>query len=142
MLDRDEFMRRVQVTESCWLWTGAKAKGYGRFTVGRRTIQAHRWAYELFVGPIPDGLVIDHLCRVPACCNPAHLEPVTRRVNNVRGVGWAGQHYRKTECAKGHPLAGGNLYVHPTNGRRACRRCVADAQVRRQARLRAASFGD
>ena len=76
----------------CWLWTGVvDRKGYGQFRVGsqadstRRLVKAHRWAYEHLVGPIPEGRQIDHLCRVPWCVNPEHLEPVTNRENTVRG---------------------------------------------------------
>jgi hypothetical protein len=66
----------------CWLWTGATLRGYARF----KTKTAYRFAYEHLVGPIPEGLDIDHLCRVKACVNPDHLEPVTRKVNIRRGV--------------------------------------------------------
>lgn len=70
----------------CWLWTGTIApNGYGYFAIKGRSQQAHRVAYELLVGPIPDGLDLDHLCRVRACVNPDHLEPVTRSENNRRG---------------------------------------------------------
>lgn len=69
----------------CWLWTGAvDGNGYGTVTIERVQLSTHRVAYELLVGPIPAGLTIDHLCRVLACCNPAHLEPVTRAENNRR----------------------------------------------------------
>lgn len=71
--------------DGCWEWTGAKtAAGYGQFT--RRKEYAHRHAYEDLVGPIPEGLVIDHLCRNPSCVNPDHLEPVTQRENIRRGT--------------------------------------------------------
>ncbi len=84
---------------SCWLWTGAIMHGgYGqiRLRPGTRTMNTHRFAYELLVGPIPDGLHLDHLCRVPRCCNPLHLEPVTQAENSRRGArairdGWAPQ---------------------------------------------------
>ncbi len=86
----------------CWLWAAyADRKGYGQFSAGSRAdgtyrkVFAHRWAYEHEVGPIPEGLTIDHLCRVPLCVNPGHLEPVTNRENTRRGVvsrGVAAQH--------------------------------------------------
>jgi hypothetical protein len=73
----------------CWRWTGAVAGGYGRFWIGPgrargRPVQAHRFAYELLVGPIPDGLTIDHLCLNKLCVNPAHMEPVTGAENSRR----------------------------------------------------------
>ena len=79
--------RLAPVTESgCWLWLGElNRNGYGRLSVGGRRAMAHRLAYELLVGPIAPGLVLDHLCRVRCCCNPAHLEPVTVRENTHRG---------------------------------------------------------
>lgn len=85
----DRFWAKVQKTETCWLWTAAKnGPGYGQFGLGTREdglVFAHRFAYELVVGPIPEGLVIDHLCRTPACVRPDHLEPVTMRENMRRG---------------------------------------------------------
>jgi hypothetical protein len=82
----ERFWPKVQKTDGCWLWTGAKSKGYGSFRPDNKTNGwAHRFAYELLVGPIPDGLHIDHLCRVPACVNPAHMEIVTLVENVLRG---------------------------------------------------------
>lgn len=75
----------------CWLWTSRQDRdGYGRFAVEGKDFRAHRFAYKDLVGPIPDGLTIDHLCRVPGCVNPAHMEPVTagenkRRANHANG---------------------------------------------------------
>lgn len=87
--------------DGCWLWTGGrKARGYGSFTVGKRAFNAHRWAYETWVGPIPEGLEIDHICANPPCVNPAHLEPVTHEENVRRwverqgGMCKAGKHNR------------------------------------------------
>lgn len=84
------FWAKVDKTETCWLWTAAirRRSGYGVFSHQARTMLAHRFAYELLVGPIPDGLVIDHLCRVRHCVNPDHLEPVTQRENLRRGMRW------------------------------------------------------
>jgi hypothetical protein len=86
----ERFMGRVNVTPTCWLWFGeTEEKGYGRFNLKpsrpRVRVAAHRWIYEYLVGPIPEGLTIDHLCNVPACQNPAHMEPVTRSENARRG---------------------------------------------------------
>lgn len=73
--------------DECWPWLAAKsARGYGRFKVGRQLLRAHRYAYEFLVGPIPDGLTIDHLCNQPSCVNPAHMEPVTHIENRRRAT--------------------------------------------------------
>ena len=89
--------------DACWSWLGARSQtGYGRFWVDGKTVKAHRWAYEHLVGPIPDGLTIDHLCRVRSCVNPAHLEPVSNRVNVLRGDAPAARNARKTHCVRGH----------------------------------------
>ena len=125
------FWAKVNKSTSCWLWTGAtSADGYGHIKVEGRTIKAHRISYEWAVGPIPDGLDIDHLCRVRNCVNPEHLEPVTRKVNTRRGEGWAGQHARKTHCINGHEFNEANTYTY--KGGRFCRRCNADAVARRK----------
>jgi hypothetical protein len=80
------FWARVHHDDGCWMWTGTLNKGYGMFSFGGKTRRAHRFAYEALVGPIPEGLALDHLCRNPACVNPAHLEPVTWRENVYRGA--------------------------------------------------------
>ena len=104
----------------CWLWTAGKnEKGYGTFSLDGEKRKAHRVAYEQYVGPIPDGLEIDHLCRHRGCVNPAHLEAVTHAENMARGA-----NAMKTHCARGHEYAGDNVYRTP-DGRRDCRVCVA-----------------
>jgi len=73
----------------CWLWEAAcriEDGGYGAFWDGKKTVRAHRWAYEQIIGPFPEGLQPDHLCRVSACINPFHLEPVTSGENTRRGI--------------------------------------------------------
>lgn len=91
--DAARFWSYVRKTgpDECWMWTGAicgapRGKGYGHLNIGGRLVMAHRFAYELLVGPIPEGLVLDHLCREQYCVNPAHLEPVTQRTNVHRGL--------------------------------------------------------
>lgn len=81
----ERFWSKVAITPSCWLWMATRGPlGYGQFHDGTRLVYAHRWAYEALVGPIPEGLVIDHLCTTPPCVNPVHLEPVTQAVNVQR----------------------------------------------------------
>ena len=119
----------------CWLWKGVLShNGYGRFSIGRgKKAQAHRWAYESIIGPIPDGLHLDHLCRVRSCVNPYHLEPVTNRENILRGEGPTAVNSRAKECPKGHPYSGENLIVQHGTGR-LCRECKNSAnRDRRQA---------
>lgn len=108
----------------CLNWTGAKnQKGYGRLRAkGRGLVLPHRIAYELAKGPIPEGLVIDHLCRNPACCNPDHLEAVTQQENARRGNSGL-KNAIKTHCPQGHPYDKANTY-RPPSGDRMCRTCV------------------
>lgn len=115
---------RIQVdpVTGCHNWTGAKnPKGYGRMKVGGRLLLPHRVAYEAARGSIPDGLVIDHLCRNPACCNPDHMEVVTQAENVRRGRSGARQAER-THCPQGHPYDDANTYIAPS-GDRQCRTC-------------------
>jgi hypothetical protein len=112
----ERFWRKVEKTETCWNWLGAlNDAGYGRIGYNAKVGYAHRFAYELLVGPIPEGLTIDHLCRNRRCVNPDHLEPVTQG-DNVRRRPF------KTECKHGHAYDEKNTYVL-TNGRPACRKC-------------------
>lgn len=127
--EAERFWEKVDRTENdCWLWTGALwGGGYGLFSVrirqGRyRSVPAHRWAYEHVVGPIPDGMDIDHLCRNRRCVNPAHLEPVTRRENILRGVSQVALHAAATHCPAGHPYNEQNTWVSKA-GHRQCRIC-------------------
>jgi hypothetical protein len=113
----------------CWNWLGSKnALGYGKFyvgTVGGRAVlqRAHRFSYEETVGPIPDSLVIDHLCRNASCVNPAHLEPVTNRENLVRGVGFVGVNTRTTHCPAGHEYTPENTLTWTRSDGRVHRKC-------------------
>jgi hypothetical protein len=119
----ERFYSYVDRSGDCWQWTGSVAShGYGYFGVNYKTVYVHIFAYELLVGPIPEGLKLDHLCRNRSCCNPAHLEPVTNRTNILRGVSPAAQNARMTVCSRGHELSGANLYVSP-KGKRQCVEC-------------------
>lgn len=90
---------------TCWEWTGRNRRGYGTFRVGSKEYRAHRFAYEQMIAEVPDGLVLDHLCRNRACVNPWHLEPVTSKVNTLRGLSPAAANSTKTHCPQGHAYA-------------------------------------
>jgi len=119
------FWKWVDKTDSCWLWTGALRYGYGRFVVGGRNgkvLMSHRFAYEEIKGVVPEGLQLDHLCRVRNCVNPDHLEPVTQKVNILRGESPSAKQARQTHCIHGHLLSGDNLY-EGKNNHRGCKIC-------------------
>lgn len=126
----------VMETE-CVEWQGSVAtNGYGRFKLMGRHHQAHRLSYELLVGPIPPGLVIDHLCKNKRCINPEHLEAVTNVENLMRGEGIQARNKRKTHCNHGHPLSGDNLHISATTGERICKACRRVSQRKSDARRR------
>lgn len=113
----------------CWNWVGcANSEGYGDFWIYGANIRAHRTSWRLFKGEIPSGLTIDHLCRNRKCVNPAHLEPVTKRENVLRGEGLCAVNAKKTHCPKGHIYSGPNLAVYGRN--RKCRRCICERDKR------------
>lgn len=122
------FWSRVAKTEGCWLWKGAKIWGYGVFAIWidgqTKNFRAHRVPYELANGRIPNGFEPDHLCRNRACVNPEHIEIVTHRENDIRGVGAPAMNTRKNYCPRGHPLVEGNLVPSVLKkGHRACWTC-------------------
>jgi hypothetical protein len=124
----------------CWLWDANQTRGgYGLFRMGELMRYAHVLAFEAARGPRPDGMDLDHLCRVRCCVNPDHLEPVTRRENCLRGLTGhaAGARNRaKTHCPKGHPYSDG--YVRK-NGSRQCKDCTVEYTRQRRRRLRQAN---
>lgn len=137
--------------DECWPWRGTigRAGSYGILKFGGKKIYAHRVSYELLVGPVPDGMTLDHLCHTRdesclgglsclhrRCVNPAHLEPVSGRVNRLRGRSLPAANAKKTHCAKGHPYDEANTYVNRANGARVCRTCNNEAQRAYQQRKR------
>lgn len=121
----DSFWRRVdREPDGCWQWTGYRRRtGYGEWHPERHVRRlAHRHAYELLVGAIPDGKVLDHLCRNRGCVNPAHLEPVTIGENVLRGDTIPARWAQRTHCQQGHALTPDNLKKDRGRGRE-CRTC-------------------
>lgn len=120
----------------CWLWRGSLSHGYGSISVNGHGVRVHRLSYELLVGPIPEHLVLDHLCRVTNCVNVRHLEPVTDKVNILRGISFAVTNARASHCPQGHPYDDENTIS--LNGHwRDCRRCQNAAQVAYRVRVKA-----
>lgn len=135
----DKFAAKVvRRSDGCWDWTGHHdSDGYGRFDIRistQKTIGAHRFAYLWMKGPIPDGLVLDHLCRNVGCVNPDHVEPVTSAENQRRGLNVA----LKTHCKQGHEYTPENTIIRWT-GRRWCLACrkIADRKQYQRRKLRA-----
>ena len=123
---KDRFMHYVELIpeSTCWYWTGAIGPGgYGRFTVAQGLVAiAHRFAYELLMGPIPAGLTLDHLCREKSCINPRHLEPVTADENIKRSSECVATiNSRKTHCPRGHEYTPENTRI--SRGKRYCEAC-------------------
>jgi len=119
----------------CWIWTAGKNPGgYGTMSVSGRDTLVHRWAYERFIGPVPERLELDHLCCNKSCVNVAHLEPVTHQENTLRGV-------RRPYCKHGHEYTPENAAYHQ-NGSRYCRECGrrrSQAQYLRRKQLKEAA---
>ena len=127
------FARHIANLESgCIEWVGGKfSNGYGAFHPGpsalipgaQKKILAHRWAYEHAVGPVPDGMQLDHLCRNRSCVNPDHLEPVTPAENQARAA-----KARITECPQGHPYTEENTLLSNGGRHRRCRACTTERE--------------
>lgn len=120
--DITRFLNKIQHQNNCWIWTGAKENnGYGQFNLNQKTRIAHRLSYELFIGDIPNGKELDHLCKNRSCVNPDHLEPVTHKENIRRGSTGKHQNHHnkfKTQCPRGHNYSGVNK-----KGSRICKIC-------------------
>ena len=123
-------MPRIRVEGECWLWTGYRLKGgYGQIKYRNRSHLAHRIAYELVVGPIPAGMTIDHLCRIPACLNPSHLEPVSMRENILRGMRPEIIAHRAGTCLRGHPQSPENMRFKRDGSVSQCRICERERKA-------------
>jgi len=110
--DREVLALHLAVVGDCWEWTGVRQRnGYGRCRRGDRDVLVHRLAYQVAVGPIPEGLQVDHLCRNRACIRPDHLEAVSLKVNCHRSDSVGGINARKTRCPKGHPYDAENTWL-------------------------------
>lgn len=131
----------IDPSPNCWVWPNKPKHGYGQLFVDQKWRIAHRWVYELLVGPIPTGLVLDHLCRNTICVNPRHLEPVTQRENMLRSETPVAQRAAQTHCVNGHEFTPGNTIVRARKGGgRQCRQCTYEG-ARERYRLRAALEG-
>lgn len=118
----------VDPDSGCWNWQAAKNRhGYGVTCVNAKRTLAHRASYEAFIGAIPSGLCLDHLCRNPRCCNPDHLEAVSQKENVRRGIA-ADKKRNQTHCKHGHPLSGDNLHINVRGGRQ-CIICLRKSQL-------------
>jgi len=129
----NRFWSKVKKTETCWLWSAGKSKGYGQFFyspfAGKEfNTRAHIFAYEILIGDIPEGLQLDHLCRVRHCVNPMHLEPVTQKENILRGISVSALNARKTHCKRGHEFTDENTSKLKTKTVRKCITCRKDRE--------------
>lgn len=133
------FWEKVEKTEGCWEWRGCRQKkGYGQFSIGSNLhVQAHRYSYQISVGPIPDGLFVCHHRDNKGCVRPDHLFLGTNRENildaSAKGL-LSNQNKDKTHCVRGHHLSGENLWVRKDGGRacRICRRLLAAGERQRK----------
>lgn len=141
---RDRFLAKIRIAEDgCWVWTAAlNNHGYGQIYSAGKPRKAYRVAYELFVGPIPEGLQIDHLCRNRKCVNPAHLEAVTSAENSLRGNHPSWTTRRTQICKRGHDLRDPKHGQPGRNGGRSCRTCARMTPAERRAYVHDPVTGD
>ncbi len=133
------FAKIMFLDNGCWLWTASLRDGYAAWWDGARHRYGHHWSYENFVGPVPEGLQLDHFlyprtCIGPACVNFEHVRPVTARENTYRSDSIPAWHLAKTFCVHGHELTPDNTRLRPTGGRE-CRPCRREIMTNQQVRL-------
>jgi hypothetical protein len=135
----DRVMERIEQSPmGCWLWTGTTSShGYARIAVANGQKHGedglvHRILYEYFFGSFPVGLTSDHLCRVRRCVNPTHIEPVTTKINVLRGTGITARSAQATHCIHGHPFDERNTLRDKRDGHRSCRACCREKMRRRR----------
>lgn len=122
---KERFLAKTNKTDGCWLWVGATgSNGYGQMQFGPRKQQAHRISYQLFVGPIPENLTLDHICRIRNCVNPYHVRPMTMIENSRIGNRFTA----RPKCHKGHAYTPENTKLY--RGYRVCRRCKREKDAR------------
>ena len=118
----EDFFKKADTSSTCWQWLGSKyANGYGK--LGKAGIMAHRIAYELTRGHVPEDMCLDHLCKNRLCVNPDHLEIVTLVENVMRGESQHAKNARKTACKRGHEFTAENTYIRQDRGTRSCKTC-------------------
>lgn len=135
----ERFRAKVAPTDdadACIVWTGSTTNGYGYMRFRGTPQTAHRIAYEHFVGPIGEGLVVDHLCRNRSCVNVRHMELVTNRENILRGESPAAKYARSDRCVNGHEWSPENTGIY--KGARRCRSCARERMARLASARRAA----
>lgn len=130
--DRDfyRFYGKVVVGDDCWEWQGHRLRGYGQFSYKNKIVRAHRWAYEYHVGPIPEGLQIDHICENPSCVRWDHLVPATPKENIARYIASGRAH--RSHCRRGHKFTEETTQFR-SDGRRYCKKCQNDKRRARYA---------
>lgn len=137
--DEERFWSKVDASGVCWEWTGSlHPRGYGYFTAkGKKGWRVHRYAWTNLVGPIPEGMTLDHLCRNKRCVNPDHMEITTPAENNLRGGSMSALNARKTHCKRGHEFTPENTErQYNKNGGRRCRTCRLEYIRKRYAEQR------
>lgn len=137
----ERFMSYVmpEPNSGCWLWTGTlNTQGYGRFHINGKRPMAHKYVFEALVKKVPEGLSLDHLCRVRCCVNPQHLEPVTTRENIMRGENKVAALAGRTHCNRGHEFTAENTSVRKHRGKtyRGCKKCHCEDSRARTAQAK------
>lgn len=134
-ITKERLLAKVKIDwNGCWIWQHATNERYGVWAENGKNQYAHRMSYELYKGKIPEGLTIDHLCSVPLCVNPDHLEAVYFEENNRRSSSISAKNAVKTHCKSGHPFTDENTWIEKT-GSRHCRTCHRNTEALRRSKI-------